>query len=133
VPRLLAVSARDPQAVRRLLASTGSILDETGCALYRRLMSDESHVASVLSMMANWDLEALVDELQGLSAGLALVSARGDRAVSPRQAREVALRVPGCRLVELTSGGHLAHEISPAKVCETLLQLAETRGAPFHA
>jgi magnesium chelatase accessory protein len=55
VPWFFAWRARDRGAVERLIAGTGSTLDDEGVALYAKLMRDQGHVGNVLGMMANWD------------------------------------------------------------------------------
>ncbi|MEY8878815.1 MAG: alpha/beta fold hydrolase, partial [Leptothrix sp. (in: b-proteobacteria)] len=45
VARLAASQAHKPAALRRLIASTGSTLDDTGIALYGRLMREPAHIA----------------------------------------------------------------------------------------
>ncbi|MFX4377592.1 hypothetical protein ABTA44_21305, partial [Acinetobacter baumannii] len=54
IPQLVAVRAGNFAAVRRLIESTGSHLDEAGIRLYQRLLERPAHVAAALSMMANW-------------------------------------------------------------------------------
>ena len=66
----VACRAGDPGALQRLIESTGSTLDASGAALYRRLVSDPSHVAGALRMMARWDLQALQDALPRLAVPL---------------------------------------------------------------
>ncbi len=65
--RLVARRARDPGTLERLVNSTGSVLDERGVELYGRLASNPAHVASVLDMMANWDLQRVFTDLSRLS------------------------------------------------------------------
>ena len=79
-------------------------------------MSRESHVAAVLSMMANWDLSTVLDRLHRTPADVLLVTAPGDRAVPPDQAQEVQGLLPSLRIVSLPQGGHLVHEELPASI-----------------
>lgn len=120
VPRLAAWQGRNLHAVRRLLAGTGSPIDDTGVALYQRLLGNPGHVASVLAMMANWDLPSLQQDLPLLQCPLLLVAADGDRAVPPRQAARVAALVPGARQQLLQGLGHLSHEEEPHRVAALL-------------
>jgi magnesium chelatase accessory protein len=120
IARLLARRARDRKAVIRLLEGTGSALDERGIDLYRYLLSDPDRVASVLAMMAEWDLHGLQARLDQLHTHLCLIAARGDLAVSPDEARETARRVPGARVVAQERGGHLAHEEFPEQTFELI-------------
>ena len=61
VSDLFSRRARDPQAIERMIAQTGSTLDARGIEYYRRLASNPAHVAAALGMMANWDLRAFAD------------------------------------------------------------------------
>jgi magnesium chelatase accessory protein len=129
LPYLLAQRAQDPAAVRRMLESTGSQLDEEGVALYRRLLQRRTHVAAVLAMMANWDLAPLTARLGDLEPPVFLVAADGDRSVRPGEARVVARRMPAAEVVELSGCGHLAHEEQPASVAALVRQLCCTGAA----
>jgi magnesium chelatase accessory protein len=120
VPHLAAWPGRNRLAVRRLLAGTGSTIDEQGVACYQRLLGNPGHVAAVLAMMANWDLPTLRSDLPSLQCPLLLVAADGDRAVPARQAVEVMALVPGARRQLLHGLGHLCHEEEPHCVAALL-------------
>jgi magnesium chelatase accessory protein len=115
-PKLFAWRAGDLAAVRRLVASTGSTLDEEGVRQYARLVRDPDHVAGVLEMMARWNLAPLQAELPKLAVPLLLVVGADDRTVPPGEGRRVRQRVPDAELVELPGLGHLAHEERPQRV-----------------
>src|SRR5262245_24106568 len=57
VPRFFAWRGRDPAAVHRLIAGTGSTIDTEGERYYGKLVGNPDHVAAALQMMANWDLQ----------------------------------------------------------------------------
>jgi magnesium chelatase accessory protein len=120
VPRLFAWQAGSAGAVERLLRDTGSTLDASGVATYRRLVQSPAHVGAALRMMANWQLEPLVRDLPKLKAQLLLIAADNDRTVSPRAARRVHDLVPGSTLVHLPGLGHLAHEENPQLVADVI-------------
>jgi magnesium chelatase accessory protein len=120
VPGLVARRARDRRAVARLIAGTGSVLDERGIDLYARLVRDPRHVAGALNMMANWNLRDFAAALPGLGIPLRLIAASEDRTVPPAQAVNVAMQVPGARLVSWPGLGHLAHEEQPALLVRAL-------------
>jgi magnesium chelatase accessory protein len=120
LPYVLARRAQDPAAVRRVLENTGSALDDAGVGFYQRLLQRPHHVAAVLAMMASWDLAPLLARLPRLDCPLYLVAATGDLAVRPREAGEVAPRVPGAQVVEIEGCGHLAHEERPEQVAELI-------------
>lgn len=120
VPHLAAWRARDERAVRRLTAATGSRLDAQGVALYARLLRRPDHVAGVLAMMANWNLQDLARDLPQLRCPLTLVAADGDLTVPPAQADQAAARVPGAHVLHWPGLGHLAHEEAPERVAALL-------------
>jgi magnesium chelatase accessory protein len=124
VPWLAAWRAQDPAAVRRLIAATGSRLDDDGVAHYAALLRQPSHVAGVLSMMASWDLNALQAALPRLQRPLHLLVAARDGTVPPAQAERLADRWPQwVHLHRLPGLGHLAHEEAPARVANMLAPL----------
>ncbi|HSC65904.1 MAG TPA: alpha/beta fold hydrolase BchO [Caldimonas sp.] len=114
--RLAAARAGDPAAVRRLLASTGSRLDDRGTELYARLMRSPGHVAGALAMMARWNLDALPAALPGLQVPVLLVVGERDGTIAPAQSTRVAALLPNARVERLPALGHLAHEEAPARV-----------------
>ncbi len=127
--RLFAWRAREPAAVARLVASTGSQIDRTGLDLYGRLLQSPAHVIGTLQMMAGWDLAALERDLGGLAVPLLLLAATRDGTVPPAEAGRVHAKVPGSRVVHLAGLGHLAHEEKPAEVLKRVLEFATRVGA----
>jgi magnesium chelatase accessory protein len=102
--------------VRRLLASTGSAVDDEGARLYARLIGDPRHVGATLAMMAQWRLDELLERLPFIHAPTLLIAGERDRAVAPEVSRRAAERLPRARLAVLRDLGHLAHEEAPARV-----------------
>ena len=131
VPRLLALRARDPAAVARLIGGTGSHLDAEGLAFYGGLMRDPAHVSAALRMMAMWDLAGLARDLPRLRVPLELLVADGDRTIPPAEAERVRRLLPGSAIHHLPGLGHLAHEEDPRAVLAALEQaLARTTVSP---
>jgi magnesium chelatase accessory protein len=124
VPHLAAWRARDPAGIRRLIDATGSRLDADGVACYARLLSNPDHIAGVLAMMANWDLNALAKDLPSLRQPLHLLVGERDRAVPPAQVAAVARRVAGARVHRLPELGHLMHEEAPALLADRIVALS---------
>ena len=120
MPQMLSRRARDPKSVERIINGTGSRLDQAGVELYQRLLMRQSHLAAVLSMMANWDLDPLLQDLPRLEPRLALITGMLDKAVSPREADTIAEVLPGTVVLKLPDCGHLAHEEQPARVAESI-------------
>lgn len=129
VPRLFSWHASGRTAMRRLLASTGSTLDEESAALYRLLAAHPGHVAGALAMMARWDLPALAADLPRLASPLHLVVGSNDRTVPPTDALRVRELLPQTRLHRLAGLGHLAHEEDPAAMARLVLGLIEPASA----
>lgn len=121
LPRLFALrAAREPQAVERLLGSTGSTIDAAMVARYKILMSDPVHVAGVLRMMASWDLNGFAARIPTLGPAVHLFAAERDTTIPARQARRLAAAIPGATLDVLPGLGHLAHEEAPDRVAQAL-------------
>jgi magnesium chelatase accessory protein len=123
VPHLFSWHAQNRSALQRLIASTGSRLDETGTALYRQLVTNPGHVAGALAMMARWDLPSLARELPKLQTPLHLIVGAQDITVPPADAARVQAMVKGCSVTTLPGLGHLAHEEDPGKVAKFFLEL----------
>jgi magnesium chelatase accessory protein len=120
VPWLVAWRAADRATVEKLLRETGSRLDAQGLDLYARLFRRPGHVAGTLAMMAAWDLPGFARDLPRLATPLTLVSALGDRTISPETARRVRGILPAATLVDWPGLGHLAHEEDPALLASLL-------------
>jgi magnesium chelatase accessory protein len=107
-----------PGTVSRLIEGTGSTIDVSGLDYYARLFRTTGHVAGALGMMANWNLQPLVDRLPRYAGSLTLLGAERDRAVPPSVAEGVKAVVPQADLIRLPGLGHLAHEEAPRQVAE---------------
>lgn len=127
-PALLALGAREPRVIGRLLRATGSALDREGLALYARLARDPAHVRGSLDLLAGWDLDALQRDLARLPCPLLLLTGDRDGVVAPREAERVRARVPRAEWRVLHGLGHLAHEERPEPVARELLAAARTHG-----
>jgi magnesium chelatase accessory protein len=130
VPRLLSWQAGDRETVARLLAGTGSAIDDRGVGFYARLLRHPRHVQAALGMMANWDLDPLAAGMARLTVPLVLVAGGRDRTIPPSHAERVRALLPAARIVVLQGLGHLAHEERPDEVAQliaTLPELADLR------
>jgi len=126
--RLLANSAADSKAVHRLLDRTGSVVDDLGTELYRRLLCNTGHTAAALGMMANWDLKPLQRRLPNLKTRLLLVAGDNDQMVPAEQARQIQQRLPAARVNRMAGYGHLLHEEAPDTTAELILALESGHG-----
>jgi magnesium chelatase accessory protein len=124
VPRMFAWQAATPGAVERLIRNTGSRIEPAGISLYRKLVCSPSHVAAALRMMANWQLEPLLNALPKLKPLLVLVTADNDVAVPPSVARRVRELHPSAIVERLHGLGHLAHEEKPQLIADLIERYA---------
>nr|WP_294544145.1 alpha/beta fold hydrolase BchO [uncultured Rhodopila sp.] len=125
--RLVSRRVRRQDVVARLIANTGSRLNDAGIAAYARLMGNPGHLRSMLLMLANWDMREIGRELPGLPCRLVLVAADCDRAVPPQAARQMAARVPGSELIVHHGYGHLSHEEAPEETAAIIRRAARER------
>lgn len=128
VPAMFAWRAGDPSAMRRLIESTGSRLDDRGMTLYARVVQSRAHVSATLAMMAHWDLQGLQRDLPRLAPELTLVTGTHDRAVPTVEAERVQSLLPAARIVRLPGLGHLAHEEAPVPVADIVIDAARRAG-----
>jgi magnesium chelatase accessory protein len=109
--------------VRGLIKGTGSRLEAEGMALYLRLIRDRTHVDATLTMMAQWQLDGLLERLPGIRVPVDLIVGLADGAVPPVTSRQAAARLPDARVIEMPGLGHLAHEEAPAEVAAVIAQV----------
>jgi magnesium chelatase accessory protein len=130
VPQLFSWRAADPSVLQKLIGGTGSKLSDEGLAMYGKLVSNPSHAAGALRMMANWDLQELAKDLPELKTPLCLAVGANDRTIPPRQAGQVKALFslssqPRVTLTNLPGLGHLAHEERPDLVAQVILKAFE--------
>lgn len=128
-PRLMAWNA-SPLRVGRLIARTGSDLDDAGAAYYTRLLQNPDHLAGALRLMAHWSLRPLLADLGGLTTPLTLVVGEKDMATRPRDVEHAARYAPSAELIRLAGLGHLAHEEDPEQAAKIIKAAAEGLFAP---
>ena len=125
VPELFSWRAAQPAVLQRLLDGTGSHLSGAGRALYRQLITNPSHSAGALAMMAHWDLHQFWARLPPLQTPLELVVGERDLIVPPSvslRAARALQRQPMPGVVKLAGLGHLAHEEQPQQIAELILR-----------
>lgn len=127
-PRFLVSTMSGRRSVERLLAETGSTIDERGIALYTRLVESPVHVGAALGMMANWDLAGLERDLPRLRVPLFQIVGGNDRSIPPSAAYRVRTLVPGATVDERRGLGHLAHEERPEETAELVAAIARRLG-----
>lgn len=124
VPRAFSSWARMSGAAERLLARTGSRIDQRGREIYSLLLSSPAHVAGALGMMANWDLASLRRRMRQMPCPVTLIAAEDDGMVPASVAREACPLLPDCELVVLPKDGHLLHEADPQLAARLILERA---------
>ncbi|MDU9006673.1 alpha/beta fold hydrolase BchO [Sedimentitalea todarodis] len=123
----LAFSAgRNTQSrARRLIQGTGSTLTEEGIGYYARLISDRNHVEGALQMMAQWNIDGLLDRMATIKTRCQLIIGGDDRAVKPEISMRAAALIPQAEFVELPKLGHLAHEERPQELVRQIQRWLE--------
>ena len=128
LPDLFSWRARDPKVVERLLEATGSRVDAEGVRLYQRVVTQRSHAAAALGMMAHWDLPSLTGTFASIDIPVLLIAGDNDKTVPPTQSEQVAAQVQNGRYVALPALGHLAHEEDPVAVAALVNTFAREIG-----
>ena len=116
VPRFVSRLWGNAPTVRRLLASTGSRLDEAGLVQYITLVQDAAHVDGTLGMMAQWKLDTLMATAPRIITPTLLIATTGDKVVPTRVSRDAAAIMPHATYAEVPKLGHLAHEEAATQV-----------------
>jgi magnesium chelatase accessory protein len=114
------VSSR-PERIKALMDSTGSKLSAEQIDLYRRLVSREAHVNGTLDMMAQWNLDALIDGLMEITNPVHFITGTYDMTVPARVAEDAARKIRGAQVSALERFGHLVHEECPEQVAQICL------------
>lgn len=122
-PRLLTLRA-EPDRVARLIAKTGSRLDDAGTAYYAQLMKRPGHIQGALRLMAHWKLRPLLEDLPVLDVPALFVVGDNDYATPPRDIDAAARRIKCADVVRLKGLGHLAHEEDPQAVADLIRSFA---------
>jgi magnesium chelatase accessory protein len=114
--------------VRELLATTGSGFDDRTLALYRRLAADRDHVAGTIAMMAQWNIDSLLGQLETIACPVLLLAGEDDGTVPPEISRRAGSRLPRAEIAVLPELGHLMHEEAPDLVAERIEAFAREIG-----
>jgi magnesium chelatase accessory protein len=128
VPELFARRAFDRGTIARMLADTGSKVEEIDVDFYHRLAQWPTHVGAAIGMMAEWDLPKLSRDMKRLTTPLYLIVGSRDRTVPPENADRVRKILPQTEVEKLPGLGHLAHEEAPALVATAILSYVDSIG-----
>ena len=121
--RFLSLLASKEEIVRKLLASTGSIIPELQIKCYQYLFSNTEHVDGTLQMMADWDLGYFLDRLTEETAPIHFLVGDKDTTVPPHISKSWDQSMPNSSLTQFNGLGHLLHEESPSTVSSILENL----------
>ena len=105
-------------SVQRVIESTGSRLDKEGLGLYRRLLADRKHVAATLAMMAQWDLDNVLENYAADPVATLFLAGDQDGAVPAETSKRAARLVPDAEIDVVPDAGHLLHEERPGFVAD---------------
>lgn len=112
--------------VDNLIRSTGSVVNAQSMKCYHALISDRRHVDATLAMMAQWDLDPLLQNLQSIQIKTLFLVGDRDGAVPPDTSDLAAAKMPNA-MVRHYPAGHLLHEEQPECVLEALNDLYPKR------
>lgn len=120
-----AFRARSERNVRKLLDSTGSKIDNASFTRYTELFQDTSHVAGVLKMMANWQLEKLAPRLGYVQNRVQLIASDKDKTIPLRDAYKLDQLLRHSSLRVIKGKGHLVHEEDPSSIARLILAVSD--------
>lgn len=118
--RLFSGASAKPDRIKSLMGSTGSDLDADGLDLYRRLVADRDHVDGTLLMMAQWQLNPLLNLLPDHIGPVDLIVGDNDKTVAPDVSEDAAKRIPGAQVHHMPGLGHLLHEERSAETANLI-------------
>ena len=104
------MQAAKGNAIERIIKGTGSNLSQGDLNFYSRLLASQSHVNATLQMMAQWQLEPLIERLPKNLISTLLIAGGHDSAVPPNTSKKAAAQMPNARYTIIPNLGHLAHE-----------------------
>jgi len=110
--------------VRELLEATGSDFDQRTLELYTALASDRTHVAGTISMMAQWNIDSLLGQLDKIPCPVLLLAGARDGTVPPEISRGAAPRLAEGEVRILPDLGHLMHEEAPQLIAWEIAEFA---------
>lgn len=117
---IFSATASSRENVARLIENTGSTLGPEELAFYQRLVKDRTHVDGTIAMMAQWDLDPLLDRLPNIAMQTLLLAGANDRAVPPETSRKAAKQLPHAEFELIPNFGHLMHEEAPQLIADRI-------------
>ena len=117
---LAAAFGRRGRIADALLQSTGSRVPPASRAIYRRLVANPAHVASVLRLMAAWDPDPVSRRLSSVRVPGLILAGESDHWIPLRDIRPAVEALPLVEFHVLSGLGHLLHEEAPRTVLRRL-------------
>jgi magnesium chelatase accessory protein len=115
VTSVIAAAAARTSLVDRLLASTGSVVPEAQRRRYAELLKRAANVRGAMGLMAAADLPALVRDAGDIDRSMTFAVGSNDRWVPERSLLAVINRAFPRAAVQRWDGGHVMHEVDPAR------------------
>jgi magnesium chelatase accessory protein len=115
VARALSQLARSPGTIASTLAETGSTVPPALLRCYEACAATPRHVQGALSLMARWELRALLERVRERPWPVHLIHGADDPWVRLEQLRRAVHAIAGVT-IDVVPGGHLVHEASPELV-----------------
>lgn len=112
--------AAGTRIVQQMLASTGTTLTPEQLARYALLCTKPEHVHAALTMMARWDLPALLRDIGALRTPVHLLPGRGDRWIPLAPLTRAVQGIPKLTMT-VEEGGHLLAEERPEVVVREIV------------
>lgn len=109
----VAALMRSGAFARALLRSTGTQLDAAQEARYVALLTEDSRVEAVLSMMTRWDLPALQATFADLHIPVTLVHSHNEPWVPFHDLLAATRTLPMRSVIDMTPAGHLIPDEKP--------------------
>lgn len=111
---------------RTLLRSTGTPLETEQEARYVSLLTDETRVGAVLTMMSRWDLPALQATFPQLRIPVTLVHSRDEPWVSFSALLDATRTMPMRSVMDVTPAGHLIPDEKPVALADIVTSALAT-------
>jgi len=126
VAGLLARLARDRGTAARVLRANSPALPDDQVELYHRLWRCDGHVRAVLTMMAEWDVTPVREEVARLPVPALLLAGPRDPWFPPPVVTRLAASFPSAQCVTIEGTGHLSHEERPDLVAGAIRAFVAT-------
>ncbi len=115
---MIAKFNKSTRQIKRLSEITGSKIDSKSLFFYEELFSNPQHLTGTLTMMSQWKLTKLLNDLSSLNTNILLLAGENDKMVTPKVQKDYHHKLKNSSLMTLESLGHLMHEEAPILISE---------------